>query len=43
MDYYRDIFQYKEKTDTWIPAGKMKTPRAGHSVAPIDDISQLCP
>ena len=41
-NYYDDILQYEEKTDTWSPAGKMKTPRAGHSVAPVDDISQFC-
>ena len=41
--YYDDILEYEQTTDTWRPAGKMKTPRTEHSVGPVDDISQLCP
>ena len=41
-DYYDEIVQYEEKSNSWKPAGKMKTPRSRHSVAPVDDISQLC-
>jgi len=37
-----DILQYEETTDAWRPAGKMKTVRYYHSVAPVDDISQFC-
>merc|ERR1711988_132841 len=37
-----DILQYNMTSDTWRPAGKMKTPRYYHSVAPVDDISQFC-
>ena len=41
-DYYNKILQYEDTSNMWRPAGKMKTPRYGHSVAPVDDVSQLC-
>ena len=40
---YDDILEYEGTSDTWRTAGKMKTPRYYHSVAPVDDISKFCP
>jgi len=40
--YYDDIFEYNPVDDAWRQVGKLKTLRFGHSVVPVDDISQLC-
>ena len=37
-----EILRYDPASDTWTAAGRMKTPRAYHSVMSLGDISGLC-
>ena len=38
----KDILRYN-KNHTWEEVGQMKEARDGHSVAVLEDVSQLCP
>ena len=41
--YMSDILQYNTTSHTWEEVGQMKQARAGHAVAVLEDVSQLCP
>ena len=41
--YYDEIFTYNPALDSWNITGRLREPRAWHVVAPIADVSQVCP
>ena len=41
-NYLDEILSYDPASDTWTAEGRMKTPRAYHSVMSLSDISGLC-
>ena len=41
--YHDEIFTYSSALDSWDITGRMREPRAWHVVAPIADVSVVCP